>query len=216
MSSSSGYYQDASGRYRAYSSGAPPPIVVPSQAAPSSPQSPTSAASSSSMTPGPSSSMASRPPVASPTVGGGGYYPQSPHPHSSHYPPQPNPHHQAAGSGPALPPPAPGVPPHVPARPHSTAPYAHHVISNYYGAYQGVLVQPEDPAKPPKVLQCDGCELRFARKHDLNRHRRIHNGEAPYLCGGCNKSFKRSDARKRHWDTDPECTRKHQESENII
>jgi len=159
----------------------------------------------------PSSSSSHHPP---PSANAQGHPHQHPHP--------PHPHQMAAGGagGSALASnnvgKSGGTVPHLPVRPQSTAPYAHHVISNYYGTYQGVLVQPEDPSKPPKVLQCDGCELRFARKHDLNRHRRIHNGEAPYLCGGCNKSFKRSDARKRHWDTDKDCYKRNLESENIL
>jgi len=56
-----------------------------------------------------------------------------------------------------------------------------------------------------KTLSCDGCDAMFARKHDLDRHRRIHTLEAPYMCRGCRRSYRRSDARKRHWDQEPAC-----------
>jgi len=60
-----------------------------------------------------------------------------------------------------------------------------------------------------KTLPCDGCDALFARKHDLDRHRRIHTLEAPYLCRGCMRSYRRSDARKRHWDQEPGCAQMH-------
>jgi len=60
-----------------------------------------------------------------------------------------------------------------------------------------------------KTLHCDGCDALFARKHDLDRHRRIHTLEAPYLCRGCMRSYRRSDARKRHWDQEPACAQMH-------
>ncbi|CEL52449.1 hypothetical protein RSOLAG1IB_00990 [Rhizoctonia solani AG-1 IB] len=45
------------------------------------------------------------------------------------------------------------------------------------------------------------CNKDFARKHDWVRHQRVHTGQTPYECFNCGKSFKRSDARSRHWDS---------------
>ncbi|GAA6022914.1 hypothetical protein JCM10207_006863 [Rhodosporidiobolus poonsookiae] len=58
------------------------------------------------------------------------------------------------------------------------------------GAAQGPL---------PKRFACRSCTVAFARRNDLLRHERTHTGETPFECRrGCNKRFKRSDARKRH------------------
>ncbi|KAJ7185225.1 hypothetical protein C8R46DRAFT_936590, partial [Mycena filopes] len=55
------------------------------------------------------------------------------------------------------------------------------------------------PASPPRPYQCDACPLSFDRHHDLKRHQVTHVGERPYFCnGGCNKTFTRKDALKRH------------------
>jgi hypothetical protein len=39
---------------------------------------------------------------------------------------------------------------------------------------------------------------------------RIHTQEAPYLCRGCERSYRRSVARKRHWQEDPQCHTEHE------
>ncbi|KAJ7119910.1 hypothetical protein C8R43DRAFT_843147, partial [Mycena crocata] len=55
------------------------------------------------------------------------------------------------------------------------------------------------PASPARPYPCDICSLSFDRHHDLKRHRGTHAGERPYLCnGGCEKTFTRKDALKRH------------------
>ncbi|KAJ7238820.1 hypothetical protein B0H12DRAFT_86800 [Mycena haematopus] len=55
------------------------------------------------------------------------------------------------------------------------------------------------PASPSRPYPCDACPLSFERHHDLKRHKITHVGERPYVCnGGCEKTFTRKDALKRH------------------
>ncbi|KAJ7813069.1 hypothetical protein B0H14DRAFT_1449242 [Mycena olivaceomarginata] len=55
------------------------------------------------------------------------------------------------------------------------------------------------PASPDRPYPCDACPLSFERHHDLKRHKVTHAGERPYVCnGGCDKTFTRKDALKRH------------------
>ncbi|KAG8955435.1 hypothetical protein FRC04_008786 [Tulasnella sp. 424] len=70
-------------------------------------------------------------------------------------------------------------------------------------------------ASPPKTLKCphEGCTLMFARPHDLRRHTNIHTGILPFTCLACNRGFKRSDARQRHWKQDTDCKDLHMEME---
>ena len=54
--------------------------------------------------------------------------------------------------------------------------------------------------KPPKSrpFVCSRCSRAFSRKHDLERHARVHSGDRPYVCRVCKKGFPRSDALRRH------------------
>ncbi|KAI8837813.1 hypothetical protein BC829DRAFT_365007, partial [Chytridium lagenaria] len=45
---------------------------------------------------------------------------------------------------------------------------------------------------------CVDCPLRFARSHDLQRHRRSGVKGKRYVCEWCGTRFARSDARLRH------------------
>ncbi|KAF8610850.1 hypothetical protein BDV93DRAFT_517944 [Ceratobasidium sp. AG-I] len=56
---------------------------------------------------------------------------------------------------------------------------------------------------------CDFCPVEMARLHDINRHMRIHTGVHPYACIGCGETFRRTDARTRHWCKSPECFNVH-------
>ncbi|OAD08173.1 C2H2-type zinc finger transcription factor, partial [Mucor lusitanicus CBS 277.49] len=49
-----------------------------------------------------------------------------------------------------------------------------------------------------KAFACCACPRSFARKHDLQRHIRVHTGAKPYSCLNCTKAFARTDALKRH------------------
>ncbi|ORX58910.1 hypothetical protein DM01DRAFT_250375 [Hesseltinella vesiculosa] len=52
---------------------------------------------------------------------------------------------------------------------------------------------------------CLHCPRAFARKHDLQRHERVHTGAKPYLCVACKKAFARTDALKRHLRVEEVC-----------
>ncbi|GAB1517525.1 hypothetical protein RhiTH_000574 [Rhizoctonia solani] len=60
-----------------------------------------------------------------------------------------------------------------------------------------------------RKYQCDFCPVQMARLHDINRHMRIHTGVHPYACIGCGETFRRTDARTRHWCKQPECFKIH-------
>lgn len=83
---------------------------------------------------------------------------------------------------------------------------SHDEISQAPGYHQQIPVPPAMPltpvaypAVPQRPFACDLCALSFNRQHDLKRHRETHTGEKPFLCnGGCNKTFTRKDALKRH------------------
>lgn len=64
-----------------------------------------------------------------------------------------------------------------------------------------------DEERPHKCLHCTRA---FSRRHDLERHVRVHTGAKPYHCPCCQKSFARSDARGRHFQSDPSCSQNNQ------
>ncbi|KAG1454207.1 hypothetical protein G6F56_007381 [Rhizopus delemar] len=76
---------------------------------------------------------------------------------------------------------------------------------------------PQESAKKPKGsveqpknitnrrFKCSHCSRAFARKHDSERHARVHTGDKPYECPCCKKSFARSDALKRHIQIESSC-----------
>lgn len=56
-----------------------------------------------------------------------------------------------------------------------------------------------------KIYDCNLCTRSFARKHDLQRHIRVHTGAKPYYCLNCEKAFARTDALKRHLRMEEAC-----------
>ncbi|KAM9335482.1 uncharacterized protein ABDE67_020468 [Symphorus nematophorus] len=59
------------------------------------------------------------------------------------------------------------------------------------------------PALKVKPFTCtvQGCERRFSRSDELNRHVRIHTGQKPFQCAICARSFSRSDHLTTHTRT---------------
>jgi len=45
---------------------------------------------------------------------------------------------------------------------------------------------------------CSTCGAGFVRKHDLNRHEKVHSGVKNYKCPYCERAFSRNDALSRH------------------
>lgn len=56
-----------------------------------------------------------------------------------------------------------------------------------------------------RECQCPMCPRAFARKHDLQRHIRVHTGVKPYVCPCCQRSFARTDALRRHFRMEESC-----------
>ncbi|XP_068164330.1 early growth response protein 1-like [Antennarius striatus] len=57
------------------------------------------------------------------------------------------------------------------------------------------------PKAKPFPCSVQGCERRFSRSDELNRHVRIHTGQKPFQCVICSRSFSRSDHLTTHTRT---------------
>lgn len=82
------------------------------------------------------------------------------------------------------------------------------VACPYYSPSSSSLSTTESSTwfEPLKPHTCTFCSRAFARRHDLQRHTRVHTGVKPYGCPSCQKCFARSDARRRHFLSDPLCS----------
>jgi len=52
-----------------------------------------------------------------------------------------------------------------------------------------------------KQLMCEYCQKKFNHAGDLNKHRRKHTGEQPYICNMCERKFTTSSNLVRHQQT---------------
>ncbi|KAI8647437.1 hypothetical protein BD408DRAFT_408555 [Parasitella parasitica] len=71
--------------------------------------------------------------------------------------------------------------------------------------YQQSQEQNQQQQRQLKSFPCSVCPRSFARKHDLQRHIRVHTGAKPYSCLNCTKAFARTDALKRHLRMEDTC-----------
>lgn len=69
--------------------------------------------------------------------------------------------------------------------------------------HQTLILTPSSQESKP--FACHICPRKFARKHDLQRHIRVHTFAKPYSCLNCSKSFARTDALKRHLRMEENC-----------
>ncbi|CEG79318.1 Putative Potential zinc finger protein [Rhizopus microsporus] len=67
------------------------------------------------------------------------------------------------------------------------------------------LVEKKPVDMSNRRYKCTRCPRAFTRKHDLERHIRVHTGDKPYHCPCCKKCFARSDALKRHIQVEIRC-----------
>lgn len=72
----------------------------------------------------------------------------------------------------------------------------------YHHPHTSFSVRPRSAQQPHS---CSFCSRSFARRHDLDRHTRVHTGLKPYLCPCCFRAFARSDARGRHFRSEEAC-----------
>uniref|UniRef100_A0A8R1DJ69 C2H2-type domain-containing protein n=1 Tax=Caenorhabditis japonica TaxID=281687 RepID=A0A8R1DJ69_CAEJA len=66
--------------------------------------------------------------------------------------------------------------------------------------FDGKNEQNLDKKDMNKPFQCPhaGCGKRFLRNHDLNKHKKLHSGEKPFVCPICQKAFARKDNLSSH------------------
>lgn len=92
--------------------------------------------------------------------------------------------------------------------------YSYYAPVTTTSTFNDTQQQPAPPAKSGlprgstndiRPYPCYLCTRSFARKHDLQRHIRVHTGAKPYACPCCKKAFARTDALKRHLRMEETC-----------
>ncbi|XP_070849120.1 early growth response protein 1-like [Chaetodon trifascialis] len=116
-----------------------------------------------------------------------------------------------SGSNPHLPPPTSALPSTLDAHLLSSLLQGAFPIVNINGVHAtgapklsrgGRRAPPKNGLKvKPFPCSVQGCERRFSRSDELNRHVRIHTGQKPFQCTICARSFSRSDHLTTHTRT---------------
>jgi hypothetical protein len=78
-------------------------------------------------------------------------------------------------------------------------------MADQSGAGGGSAVTSPTSTTLPRPFPCHLCPRIFSRKHDLQRHIRVHTGSKPYICLNCQKAFARTDALCRHYKVEEIC-----------
>ena len=65
---------------------------------------------------------------------------------------------------------------------------ANQIVKNKSLSAINLTCQKDDVTNDVPSLKCEVCSKEFSSRSNLNRHRKIHTDEKPFICGICNKS----------------------------